>query len=369
MSRTITSGALVLALFAAACKGKDASADTTSAADAVLVGKENVVVVKSQEIRTGPTLSGAIEAERIATVRAEVPGAVLETMAEPGQRVAAGQLLARLDDSAIRDQALSAKAGVATASNANDIAKRELERAEALEKAGAIATRDLERARNGALAAATQFANATAMAASADKQLARTRIVSPFAGVVSARQVNAGDVASMGGALFTVVDPSTMRLEASVPADALKDIRVGLPVEFGVSGLDGRRFTGRVTRVNPTADAATRQVRIFATIPNERQVLVSGLFAEGRVATEIRNAAVVPMTAVDERGVRPSVMRIKNGKVEKVEVGLGLRDDQTETVEIKSGIVAGDTLLLGTARGLTPGTPVKVSVPSDNAKP
>ena len=367
-SRTLIPGALALVLLAAACKGNDASADTSAAMDPVLVGQENIVIVKSQEIRTGPTLSGAIEAERIATVRAEVPGAVLETMAEPGQRVARGDVLARLDDSAIRDQALSARAATATASNANDIAKRELERAEALEKAGAIATRDLERTRNGAMAAATQLANAQAMLTSAEKQLSKTRIVAPFAGVISARQVNAGDVAGMGSALFTVVDPSTMRLEASVPADALKDIKVGLPVEFTVAGYEGRHFSGRVTRVNPSADAATRQVRIFATIPNVGQALVAGLFAEGRVATEIRQGAVIPMTAVDERGVRPSIMRIKGGKVERVEVELGIRDQQTETVEVKTGIAPGDTLLLGTARGLTPGTPVKVSVPSDNKK-
>ncbi len=367
-SRTFISGALALALFAAACKGNDASADTTATVDAVMVGLENVAIVKSAEIRTGPTLSGAIEAERIATIRAEVPAAVLETMAEPGQRVAQGTVLARLDDSAIRDGALSARAAVATASNANDIATRELERAEALEKAGAIATRDLERARNGALAAATQLANARAMSANAEKQLSKTRIVAPFAGIVSARQVNAGDVANMGGALFTVVDPSTMRLEASVPADALKDVKVGLPVEFTVAGYEGRTFNGLITRVNPTADAATRQVRIFATIPNAGATLVSGLFAEGRVATEIRKGAVVPLAAVDERGVRPSVMRIKGGKVERVEIELGLRDNLTETVEAKSGIFPGDTLLLGTARGLTAGTSVKVSVPSDNKK-
>jgi len=367
-ARILTTGAIALALFAAACKGKTAAADTASVSDAVLVGQENVAVVKSEEIRTGPTMSGAIEAERIATIRAEVPGAVLETMAEEGQQVEAGALLARLDDSGIRDQALSARANTATALNANDIAKKELERAEALEKAGAIATRDLERARNGALAAATMLANAQAMQSSADKQLAKTRIVAPFAGVVSARQVTAGDVANVGGALFTVMDPSTMRLEASVPAEALRSIRVGLQVEFKVSGIEDKQFSGRVTRVNPAADAATRQVRIFATIPNAGRALTSGLFAEGRVATEIRNAAVVPTSAVDERGVRPSVMRIKNGKVEKVEVELGLHDTQTETVEVKSGIAPGDTLLLGTARGLTPGTPVKVSVPSDNKK-
>ena len=101
---------------------------------------------------------------------------------------------------------------------------------------------------------------------------------------------------------------------------------------------------------------------------NVGRTLVGGLFAEGRVATEIKLAPVVPISAVDERGVRPSVMRIKGGKVERVEVELGLRDNQTETVEVKSGVVAGDTLLLGTARGLTPGTPVKVSSPSDTKR-
>lgn len=358
---------LGLALTITACQRGDASADTT-AATAVLVGPENIVVVKAQEIRTGPTLSGAIEAERSATVRAELSAAVMQTHAEAGQRVGAGAVLARLDDSAIRDQELSARAAVATAQNANDIAKRELERADALEKAGAIATRDLERARNGALAAQTQLANAVAMHSSARKQQSKTFIVAPFAGVVSAKQANAGDVVSPGAALFTVVDPSTMRLEASIPAEALSVVRVGLPVEFRVAGYSSRRFTGRVTRVNPTADPTTRQVRIIASIPNTGAALVGGLFAEGRVATEIRTAPTVPISAVDEGGVRPYVMRIKNGRVEKVEIEIGLRDEQSETVEARSGVVPGDTVLLGTARGLTAGTPVKVSTPSDTKR-
>ena len=359
---------LLVTLTAASCRNGDAAADTSAAASAVLVGPENVVVVKAQEIRTGPTLSGAIEAERAATIRAEVSGAVLQTLAEPGQRVGSGAVLARLDDSAIRDQALSARASVATAQNAYDIAKRELERAEALVKAGAIAERDLERARNSALAAETQLANARAIYASAQKQQNKTQIRAPFAGIVSARQVNAGDVVSPGNALFTVVDPSTMRLEASVPAQALALVRVGLPVEFSVAGYEGRRFTGRVTRVNPSADPVTRQVRIIATIPNSGAALVAGLFAEGRVAAESHTGPVVPIAAVDERGVRPSVMRIKNGRVEKTEIELGLRDDQSETVEARSGVVPGDTLLLGTARGITPGTPVKVSTPNDTKR-
>lgn len=367
-NRFLSVAAVALVALCSACNDSDANADTSAAETAILLGPENVVVVKSQELRTGPTLSGTIEAERSATVRAEVPAAVVQTYAEPGQRVAAGALIARLDDAAIRDNAFSGRAAVATAQNAYDIAKRELERAEALEKAGAIATRDLERARNGELAARTQLANARALNANSQNLLAKTQLRAPFAGVISARPVNAGDVVSPGAAVFTVVDPSTLRLEASVPAEAIGLVRVGLPVEFTVAGYGTQRFTGRVTRVNPTADAATRQVRIIATIPNSRQTLVGGLFAEGRVASETRTAPVVPASAVDERGVRPSVMRVKNGKVERVEIELGLRDSQTEMVEARTGVTPGDTILLGTARGLTPGTAVKVSAPSDTKR-
>ena len=366
---SVTLATLVLvAAVVAACRNGDAAADTSAAANPVLVGPENVVVVKAEEIRTGPKLSGAIQAEREATVRAEVPAAVMETYAEAGQRVAAGAVLGRLDDTGIRDHALSARAAVSTAQNAYDIAKRELERAEALEKAGAIATRDLERARNGALAAETNLANARALNASAQQQQSRTQIVAPFSGVISARQANAGDIVSPGTALFTIVDPSTMRLEASVPAQAISSVRVGLPVDFTVSGYATRRFTGRVTRVNPTADPTTRQVRIIATIPNAGAELVSGLFAEGRVSAETLTAPVVPSSAVDERGVRPWVMRIKNGRVERVEIEVGLRDEQSENVEVRAGLVPGDTVLLGTARGLSAGTLVKVSAPSDTKR-
>ena len=360
-----TSLIFVIAYAATSCKNGDAASDTSAAASAVLVGPENVVVVKAQEIRTGPTLSGAIEAERAATIRAEAAAAVMQTYAEPGQRVGAGALLARLDDSAIRDQALSARATVATAQNGYDIAKRELDRAEALLKAGAIAEREMERARNGALAAETQLASARAMYANAKKLQNKTQITAPFAGVISARQANAGDIVSPGTALFTIIDPSTMRLEASIPAQSLSSVRVGMPVEFSVAGYDTHRFTGRVTRINPAADPATRQVRIIATIPNAGAALVTGLFAEGRVASESRTAPVVPVAAVDERGVRPWVMRIKNGRVERVEIELGLKDDQTEMVEARAGLTPGDTLLLGTARGLSAGTPVKVSTPND----
>ncbi len=355
------------ALAPAACKKSDASAEP-AAVETMLVGPENVTVVRAEQIRTGPALSGSLTPERSATIRSEMSGAVLQTYAEAGQRVGAGQALAQLDAAVLRDQQISARGAVTTAQSNYDIAQRELSRSSALEKAGAIAERDLERARNALIAAQGQLATARAQLANVNKQLDKASVQAPFAGVVAQRQVNAGDVVSPGAALFTVVDPGSMQLEASVPADALTQVRVGMPVDFRVNGYPNRSFSGRITRVNPTADPVTRQVKIVASIPNAGNTLVGGLFAEGRVASEARVAPMVPLSAVDERGLRPTVVRLRSGKIEKVEVGLGIRDAAAETVEITSGLTSGDTLLLGAARGISPGTPVKVSAPSDVRK-
>jgi hypothetical protein len=217
-------------------------------------------------------------------------------------------------------------------------------------------------------ACGTQLATARAQYANASRVLNKATVQAPFTGVVAQRQANAGDVVSPGTALFTVVDPASMQLEASVPAEALSQVRVGMPIEFSVNGYPNRTFTGRITRVSPVADPTTRQVKITAAIPNAGNTLVGGLFAEGRVSSEARTAPMVAVAAVDERGLRPTVVRLKNGKIEKIEVGLGIRDAAAETVEITSGLTPGDTVLLGAARGISPGTPVKVSSPTDVKK-
>jgi len=249
------------------------------------------------------------------------------------------------------------------------VAQRQVTRSEALLKAGAIAERDVELAHNQLTAAQAQLADANARLANAQKQQDKTTIKAPFSGVVSARQVSAGDVVQPGGAVYTIVNPATMRLEASVPADQLASVRQGAVVNFSVNGYPGRRFTGRVTRINPIADPTTRQVRLIISLPNQGGVLVGGLFADGQVSSETHISSVVPAAAVDERGVRPFVMRIKGGRVQKAEVELGIRDAASETVEIRSGLMPGDTILLGAARGISAGTPVKVSAPADSKAP
>ena len=352
-------------LSASACKKTDDASAATAKPETMLVGPENVTVVKAEQIRTGPAISGSLMPEHQATIRAEMSGAVLQTYAEAGQPVRKGQALAQIDASVVRDQALSARSAVTTAQSSYENARRDLSRTETLEKAGAIAEREVERSRNALLSTQAQLSNARAQLANVQKMLDKASVQSPFTGIVSQRQVNAGDVVSPGGALFTVMDPGSMQLEASLPAAQLSMVRIGMPIEFKVNGYPNRTFMGRITRINPSADPSTLQVKIVAAIPNAGNTLVGGLFAEGRVATETKTAPTVSLAAVDETGLRPSVVRLRNGKIEKVEVALGIRDAAAETVEITSGLTPGDTVLLGAARGISPGTPVKVSAPSD----
>jgi membrane fusion protein (multidrug efflux system) len=363
----VTTFAAVALLALGACK-RTSEADAANAKTAAMtIGTENIAVVTLGEVMSGPTLSGALMPEREAAVRAQVGGSVLQTYAEQGQRVRGGQLLAQIDASGLQDSFLSARSAVTSARNNADIASRELARSEKLLAAGAIAERDIEQSRRAAIAANAALADAQSRLANARKLLGNTKIVAPISGVVSERAVSAGDVVQPGGALFTVVDPSSMRLEASIPADQLAQVRIGVPVSFTVTGYPGRTLIGKVTRINPTADPATRQVRIIASIPNTSGTLVGGLFATGRLASESKSGLIAPVSAIDQRGSVPAVMRIRQGKVERVPVQLGLRDEGAERIQITAGVQAGDTLLLGAAQGISSGTAIKVSAPSDKA--
>jgi RND family efflux transporter MFP subunit len=352
---------LAASLAAGACRRQEeAEAKAVNAPPpAVEVGRENIVPVTEQEIATGPLISGTLTAENEATVKAEVAGAVLQVTSEIGNAVKQGQVIARLEDTTLREAVLSAESAVKSAEAALDVAQREATRTANLVKGGALPDREVETTQNAVTAAQAQLANAKAQQATARKQLDKATVRSPMSGIVAERAANRGDIVSTGDPLYKIIAPSSMQLNAAVPAEALSAIRVGLPVDFTVRGYE-TPFEGRIERISPTADPVTRQVSIYVSIPNKGGRLVAGLFAEGRVARQTKRALVVPATAVNTSSKEPWVMRIKDGKAEKVTVALGLRDAQTERVELASGVQAGDQLLVGASQALTPGTPVKV---------
>jgi RND family efflux transporter MFP subunit len=356
---------LAAVLAAGACRRH---ADPAAAGDtAVQLGAENVAVVTRGVVESGPLISGTLSPIRTAQIRAQVSGPVLETYAEQGAHVGAGELLARVDATAIEDTYASAKSAVAAATVAADVARRQGQRYDTLLAAGAISSSTQESVAEQRAAAEASLANAQSALASARKQLDFTSVRSPFVGVVSARNVSRGDVVQVGAPLYTVVDPSALQLEAAVPAEQIGQVHRGAPVSFSLTGYGTRTFTGTVTRLNPVADPTTRQVPVYAELANPGNALVGGLFATGRIVTERDSGLVVPTSAIDVRNLRPAAERLRGGKVERIDVTLGLRDDRADRVQVRSGVALGDTLLLGTAQGLTPGTAVRVVTAGDSA--
>ncbi len=350
------------AIAAAACGGEAKSSETArpAAPAAVQIGPENVVTVKRETIVVGPIISGDLRPEREAHVRAELGGSMLEVRVESGQAVRKGTLLGRISAPTLEDARQSAASAVRSAENQLAVTQREVERAEKLVTAGALASRDLDVARNAVAGADAQLADARARLVTANKQLGDAVITAPITGIVSARAVSTGDVVSTGTELFTIIDPSSMRLEAAVPSESLGELRIGAKVTFQVRGYE-QPLEGRIERIAPAADPATRQVPIYVAIPNTTGRLVAGLYAEGRVVASSADGLVVPINAVNTTGNAPWVLRVSGGRTEHVSVSLGLRDQRTERVQIVSGLNEGDVLLRGAAQGITAGTPVQVS--------
>src|SRR5829696_2362779 len=229
----------VAAFLPAAC-GQSARAESAPASSAVVLASDDVATVQERSVLSGPMISGALAPQVQAIVRAQVGGAVSVTLAERGTRVAAGAVLARIDDQTQRAAQTSALADLRTAEGAAAVARRRAERTDRLLAAGAVSAEEAEDDRQGVAAAEAERAAAHSRLAAATQELAHATVRSPMGGVVSARSVGAGDVVQPGAAMFEVLDPSSMRLEASVPSAQLGALHVGAAVQFTVTGYAGR---------------------------------------------------------------------------------------------------------------------------------
>jgi membrane fusion protein, multidrug efflux system len=330
-----------LVALAAACRREE---PPPPAPPAVQLAPTDVITVKTRTIEAGPLVSGTLEAADRATVRAQLGGTVQKVGPELGQSVRKGDLLARIDAGALGVQASSARAQLAAARAQLDVARREVERSRALVAAGAIPRRDLEQAESRAEGQGAAVDQARAQASSTADQLADANVRAPMTGVVAQRAVNIGDVVTPGATLYQIIDPSSVRLSASVPSEQLGALSVGLPVRFTVHGYPDQTFDGSLTRIAPSADPATKQIAILVDVPNPAHRLLAGLFARGRIAAQTATGVVVPLAAVDTRSDPPAVLRISGSTVERVPVKLGLRDPLRDEV-LASGLRPGDRVL------------------------
>jgi membrane fusion protein (multidrug efflux system) len=343
---------LVLAIGAAlaACnkgpQGADKKDGKTEAPKVLSISPEDILTVQSNSLASGPVVSGSIQPERKADVRAEISALVLQVLKENGDVVKQGDVLVKLDETAIRDSLNSADASARSSAQALDQAERQVARMKTLRASGmtsAQAMDDAEVRRNNA---ASDVAAARSRAALARQQLARTVVRAPFDGVVSDRKVSAGDTASPGKELVKVIDTTSMRFEGRVSADRISAVKVGQAVTFKVNGYAAQEFRGIVKRVDPAANEITRQVEVLvAFAPGSQQPKVSGLFGEGRIEAESTEALMLAEGALVKAGDKSYTWRLKGNVINKVELGIGARDARSGNYEVRRGLAAGDLVL------------------------
>ena len=351
---------LVLAL-AAACKGPAASQAGLSAP--LLIAAEDVHTIQNASLSSGPAITGTIQPERKADLRAEVPAVVLAVLKENGDAVKKGDLLVRLDDTSIRDALASAEAARRAAEQAYEQAQRQFERMTTLRKSGMASAQQVEDAEIRRNNTQSDMEGSRARVVSARQQMQRTEVRAPFDGVVSERKVSAGDTAQVGKELLKVIDPRSMRFEALIAADHVGEVQPGQSVSFRVNGYGEQEFAGRVRRVNPAANPTTRQVEVLVDFVGEKQPHLAGLYAEGRLETNTRTTLTIPASAVVRDGDRASAFRVAGGKLQKVPLTLGERDPRTGEFAVAKGLAEGDRVLRYPSSLLKDGQPVQASGP------
>jgi RND family efflux transporter MFP subunit len=241
----------VLAL--SACqKGDGKQADV--APPPLLISPEDVLIISSNALASGPSITGSIEPERRADLRAEVPAVVLAVLKENGDPVKRGDLLVRLDQTSIRDSLTAAEASARAASQAFDQAERQYQRMSKLRETGVVSLQQLEDVEIQRNSAQSEREAARTRVVTARQQLERTEVRAPFDGIVSDRKVSAGDTAQVGKELLKVIDPTSLRFEGLISADSIGEVQAGQRVNFRIHGFEERDFTGTVMRVNPAAN-------------------------------------------------------------------------------------------------------------------
>jgi membrane fusion protein, multidrug efflux system len=363
---------LTLLILLAGCGPKPPGGETKpeapkSAADTptLLLAPEDLLTLQPRLLASGPVITGSIQPEKRADLRAELGAVVLQVLKENGQAVQRGDLLVRLDDTSIRDSLTSAQEAQRASSQAFDQAERQVERFKTLQAQGMTSMQALEDAQVRRNNAQSDLVAARSRVVTAQQQLRRTEVRAPFDGVLSERRVSAGDTVQIGRELVKVIDPRSMRFEGLVSADRMHEVKPGLKVSFSVNGFAQTEFAGTVRRVDATANAVTRQVEVLVDFADAADAAaaprVAGLFAEGRIATGGQSALLVPESALVRAGELAQVWRLQGSKIEQVTVKLGERDSRRGEYPVLSGLSAGDRILRSPGRALTDGQAARLA--------
>ncbi len=342
----ITLLSFTLLALAGCGKGADKDAAKDAAATPLLVSAGDLVTLRNNNLSSGPSITGSVEPERRADLRAEVSAVVIGVLKENGDPVKRGDLLVRLDQTSIRDSLTAAQSSMSAASQAYEQAERQYQRMVTLRKEGVVSAQQVEDVEIRRNTAQSEREAARTRMVTARQQLERTEVRAPFDGIVSDRKVSAGDTAQVGKELLKVIDPSSLRFEGLISADSIGEVEEGQAVWFRIHGFGQREFTGKVTRVNPAANVTTRQVEVLVSFDDARQQPnVAGLYAEGRVESRSVATLALPMATVVREGDNAYAWHVKDGKLHKAPVTLGERDPRTGAYALKAGLNEGDQVL------------------------
>ena len=348
--------ATALLAAASACRGKS-SAD--AAAPPVVLAATDVAAATTADLGATVVVSGALDPADVVRVRAQVAGTLRDLKVDRGARVSKGQVMARIEAQGVTSGAESAKANVASAEAGLAVALQRLDGAKKLFDAGAMSAVDMKTAQAGYDAAMAQLAAARATSASASEAAGRTQLKAPFDGWVSDRVVEEGESVKAEDPVLTVVDPRTLELKGQVGAVDAAHVRVGMPVTFTLDALPGKEFKGVVARVDPMANAATRQVGVFARLANANGAIVAGQFAHGRIRTGVSaRTVVVPLNAVRTGEKEPYVLVVDGGVVHRRPVVTGARDEDAGVIAITTGLKAGERVVTAAGVEMADGTKV-----------
>jgi len=310
-------------------------------------------------------VSGTVKAVDTALVKARVAGEIVRIQAREGEAVKAGQRLVELDATELDLRLRQAEQQVAASRAQLEIAQRALTNNRALVTQGFISATALESSISNEAAAQANLSVAQAGVDIARKARADATLFAPISGIVAQRLAQPGERVGLDARILEIVSLSSLEVEAAVPVEDVAALKPGRPVRFVVDGLDGT-FTGKVARLNPSAQTGSRAVSVYLSIDAHPQ-LRQGLFARGIVTLEQRRGLWLPASAVRMDRALPYVLALEGGKVSARNVRTGLRtrdegpaaqpsqEQGSERLEILEGLAEGAQVLAGSVSAVPEG--------------
>lgn len=288
---------------------------------------------------------GTLRPSRQADLSSQTGGLVETVTVRPGDRVTEGQVLVQVDVERLKLDLDLQRSNAAASQAQLALAEGQLERAKALVNRGVSTASTLEEAQSSVDSLRASLSAQTDQVAAAELDLRNATILAPFDGIVSVRSVEPGAYVGVGSPFITVVDLSTVEMEANASVSAGALLRPGQPVTITVDGIEGRTFPGTVERINPVATEGTRTIPVYVTLANADGILLGGMFATGEViVAEQADAIAIPTDAIREDGQGAYVLRIVDGTLTRQAVAPA---DQWEggLTQLAEGLAPGDVVV------------------------